>query len=221
MIFLNLLHLAPSKHRELAIRCRTNPEDHPSSSRPRSRRRNSRPWPFLPSHCRRKLSPGSGSSRDRDRKQSWWHTGSGFREPGRLKLINSNIKWTEINTSEADGHKTFTYFDFVVKIKNWFERFVIFPENYILYQWFSTCGTQEAHKGYAKQNKKASKEAFLGRIFGLGGTRRKYNSDLRVSEYQKVENPCPLSKNLPNAHPPASFYAMQSWMQSSQTWNFK
>jgi hypothetical protein len=56
---------------------------------------------------------------------------------------------------------------------------------------------QEAHKN----KKKTSKEAFWGRIFGLGGTRRKYNSDLSV----RVPLFDPLSKNLLNAHPPTSF----------------
>ncbi len=61
--------------------------------------------------------------------------------------------------------------------------------------WGGYRGYAKSPQGYAKFKKPHPNEAYLGRIFNLGGTRRGwgyaegYNFDLGVPEYQKVENP--------------------------------
>jgi hypothetical protein len=93
------------------------------------------------------------------------------------------------------------------------------PQNIILY--FSDSqlgvrvplGVREKIIGGARNLKKCSKEALLGRIFDLGlrkghiilswGYAEGYNFDLGVRGYQKVENPCSTSAilNLGYAYP--------------------
>ena len=85
-----LLPPGPWKHPELAIRDRPSPGDQLFSSRPHSKRENSRSLfcHFQPLF-RGKSFPGSGSNPDHDLTQSWSHCGTVYPRPEKLKEKNT------------------------------------------------------------------------------------------------------------------------------------